>query len=173
MNQIILGPLVVAGSAAFLSLVIALVDRVVNNYGEVTIDINHGKKQFKVTGGSKLLSTLASQELFVPSACGGRGSCGACKVRVLSDVGPVLPTETPYLSPEELSNNVRLSCQVKLKKDSHRAARGAVQRKEILSHRREHQGSYIRYQGNCFQAQRSKGDRVCKRTIRTDSRTAL
>ncbi len=117
MNQILLGPLVVAGTAAFLSLVIALVDRVVNNYGEVTIDINHGKKQFKVNGGSKLLSTLASQNLFVPSACGGRGSCGACKVRVLSDVGPILPTETPYLSTEEQSNNVRLSCQVKLKKD--------------------------------------------------------
>ncbi len=117
MNPIALGPLVVAGSAAFLALVIALVDRVVNNYGEVTIDINHGKKLFKVQGGSALLGTLATQDLFVPSACGGRGSCGACKVRVLSDVGPVLPTETPYLSPQELSNSVRLSCQVKLKKD--------------------------------------------------------
>ncbi|MBN2875422.1 MAG: 2Fe-2S iron-sulfur cluster binding domain-containing protein [Spirochaetales bacterium] len=117
MNHIILGPLVVASAAAVLALVIALVDRVVNNYGEVTIDINHGKKQFKVQGGSALLGTLASQGLFVPSACGGRGSCGACKVRVLSDVGPVLPTETPYLNPQELANSVRLSCQVKLKKD--------------------------------------------------------
>lgn len=117
MNQIILGPLVVAGIAAALALVIALVDRVVNNYGEVSIDINHGKKLFKVNGGSSLLSTLASQSLFVPSACGGRGSCGACKVRVLSDVGPILPTETPYLTTDEQSNNVRLSCQVKLKKD--------------------------------------------------------
>ncbi|MBU0926938.1 MAG: 2Fe-2S iron-sulfur cluster binding domain-containing protein [Spirochaetes bacterium] len=117
MNPIILGPLVVAGSAAFLALVIALVDRVVNNYGEVSIDINHGKKVLKVSGGSALLGTLASQGLFVPSACGGRGSCGACKVRVLSDVGPVLPTETPYLSPQELADSVRLACQVKLKKD--------------------------------------------------------
>lgn len=117
MNQIILGPLVVAGAAAALALVIALVDRVVNDYGEVTIDVNHGKRLYKVRGGSPLLGTLASQGVFVPSACGGRGSCGACKVRVLSDVGPVLPTETPYLSPQELANGVRLSCQVKLKKD--------------------------------------------------------
>jgi Na+-transporting NADH:ubiquinone oxidoreductase subunit F len=116
-NPIVLGPLVVAGAAALLALVISLVDSVVNNYGEVTIDINHGKKLFKVKGGSGLLGTLASQELFVPSACGGRGSCGACKVRVLTDVGPVLPTETPYLTPQEMADNMRLSCQVKLKKD--------------------------------------------------------
>ncbi len=117
MNPILLGPLVVAGSASILALVIALVDQVVNNYGDVSIDINHGKRSYTVKGGSALLGTLASQGIFVPSACGGRGSCGACKVRVLSDVGPVLPTETPYLTPQELANNVRLSCQVKLKKD--------------------------------------------------------
>ncbi len=117
MHPIVLGPLVVAGSAALLALVIALVDRVVNNYGEVSIDINHGKKLLRVNGGSPLLGSLAAQGLFVPSACGGRGSCGACKVRVLSDVGPILPTELPYLDQTEVSNNVRLSCQVKLKKD--------------------------------------------------------
>lgn len=117
MHPIILGPLVVAGAAALLALVISIVDGVVNNYGEVTVDVNHGKRSYKVKGGSALLGTLASQGVFVPSACGGRGSCGACKVRVLTDVGPVLPTETPYLSPQELANSVRLSCQVKLKKD--------------------------------------------------------
>ena len=68
-------------------------------------------------GGSPLLGTLASQGVFVPSACGGRGSCGACKVKVLSDVGPHLPTEMPYLSPAEIASNTRLACQVKLKKD--------------------------------------------------------
>jgi Na+-transporting NADH:ubiquinone oxidoreductase subunit F len=117
MNPIILAPLASAGIAAFLALVIALVDRVVNDYGEVGIDVNDGKRSYRVGGGSALLGTLAAQGIFVPSACGGRGSCGACKVRVLSDVGPHLPTETPYLTPEELSRNVRLSCQIKLKKD--------------------------------------------------------
>lgn len=117
MNPIVLGPLVTAGVAAFLALVIALVDRVVNDYGEVVIDINGGKKRYTVRGGSPLLGTLAAEGLFVPSACGGRGSCGACKVKVLSDVGPHLPTEMPYLSPQEAAENVRLACQVKLKKD--------------------------------------------------------
>jgi Na+-transporting NADH:ubiquinone oxidoreductase subunit F len=116
-NPIILGPLVTAGIAASLALLIALIDRVVNNYGEVAIDINGGKRLYKVNGGSPLLGTLAAEGIFVPSACGGRGSCGACKVRVLSDVGPHLPTETPYLTQEELAQNVRLSCQIKLKKD--------------------------------------------------------
>lgn len=117
MNPIVLGPLVAASLSAFLALVIALVDKVVNDYGEVTLDVNGGKRSFKVNGGSALLGTLAAQGVFVPSACGGRGSCGACKVRVLSDVGLHLPTELPYLSPEEISRNVRLSCQIKLKKD--------------------------------------------------------
>lgn len=111
------GPLVTAGIAAFLALAISLLDMVVNNYGEVAIDINAGKRLYKVRGGSPLLGTLAAEGIFVPSACGGRGSCGACKVKVLSDVGPHLPTETPYLTPEEIKQNVRLSCQVKLKKD--------------------------------------------------------
>ena len=117
MHPVLLAPLVVAGLSAFLALAIALVDRVVNDYGEVTIDVNGGKRRYTVKGGTPLLGTLASQGVFVPSACGGRGSGGACKVRVLSDVGPHLPTELPYLSPEEQARNVRLSCQVKLKKD--------------------------------------------------------
>lgn len=117
MNPIILGPLVVSGISAILALIIAVVDKFVNDYGEVVIDINHNKKSLKVRGGSMLLSSLAAEGIFVPSACGGRGSCGACKVRVLSDVGPMLPTETPYMNQEEIANNVRLSCQVKLKKD--------------------------------------------------------
>jgi len=117
MSPLLIGPLATGAIAAVLALVIALTDRVVNDYGEVVIDINDGKKSFKVKGGSPLLGTLAAQGIFVPSACGGRGSCGACKTRVLSDVGPHLPTETPYLNPEEISRNVRLACQIKLKKD--------------------------------------------------------
>jgi Na+-transporting NADH:ubiquinone oxidoreductase subunit F len=108
---------VVSGLSAALALVIAILDRFLNDYGIVKIDINGGKKALEVKGGSPLLSTLAGQGLFVPSACGGKGSCGACKVKVLSDVGPHLPTELPYLSPEEQAANVRLACQIKLKKD--------------------------------------------------------
>jgi len=115
MNYII-APLVVAVLAALLGAVIALVDKIVNNYGDVSITIN-GKKTLTVKGGDKLLSSLASEGIFIPSACGGRGSCGACKCKVESDVGPHLPTEIPYMSKEEIAENVRLACQIKLKSD--------------------------------------------------------
>lgn len=75
------------------------------------------KKVLKVKGGSKLLATLAGEGIFVPSACGGRGSCGACKCQVTSDVGPHLPTELPYMTTKEVSENIRLACQVKVKAD--------------------------------------------------------
>jgi len=117
MNPIILGPLVTAGLSAALALVISIMDRFLNDYGTVVVDINGGKKKLEVKGGFPLLGSLAAENIFVPSACGGRGSCGACKVKVLSDVGPHLPTETPYLTPAELAANVRLSCQIKLKKN--------------------------------------------------------
>ncbi len=117
MSAFLVGPLVSTGITAVLALVIVVMDKIVNNYGDVTIDLNSGKKKLEVKGGSPLLLTLAGKGIFVPSACGGRGSCGACKVRVLSDVGPHLPTELPYLSPEEVAVNTRLSCQIKVKKN--------------------------------------------------------
>lgn len=117
MNPLILGPLVVALVSSALAFLISLTDRVVNDYGEVQIDINGGKKVLKVKGGSPLLGTLAFENIFLPSACGGRGSCGACKVKVSSDVGPHLPTELPYMNSQEVAQNVRLACQVKVKKD--------------------------------------------------------
>jgi Na+-transporting NADH:ubiquinone oxidoreductase subunit F len=57
------------------------------------------------------------QGIFVPSACGGRGSCGYCKVKVAEGGGPLLPTETPWLEPEEVKENVRISCQIKVRRD--------------------------------------------------------
>lgn len=110
-------PAIIALIAAVLAAAISIVDKIVNNYGEVNISINKGKKILKVDGGSTLLSSLASQEIFIPSACGGRGSCGACKCQVTSDVGPYLPTETPYLTKEDMTENIRLSCQIKVKAD--------------------------------------------------------
>jgi len=108
-------PLIIGGIAAFLGALISIVDSIVNNYGEVVVNINNGKKELDVKGGTPLLQTLSSEGIYLPSACGGRGSCGACKCKVTSDVGPHLPTETPYLTKEEMKDNVRLSCQVKVK----------------------------------------------------------
>lgn len=111
----LIAPLAIGAIAGVMAALIAIVDMVANNYGEVTIDINSGKKDMTVKGGSPLLITLSSEGLYLPSACGGRGSCGACKCKVITDIGPHLPTETPYLLPEELKENVRLACQVKVK----------------------------------------------------------
>ncbi len=118
MNLIFLqNALIVAGISAGLAAVITLIDAVVNNYGEVKIDINDGDEEFTVRGGSPLLSTLGENSIFIPSACGGRGTCGACKCVVKTDIGPVYPTEMPYLSEEEMAENTRLSCQIKVKTD--------------------------------------------------------
>ena len=68
-------------------------------------------------GGKSLLAGLTEQKIFIPSACGGRGTCGVCKCKVLDGGGPLLPTETPFLTKEEQADNVRLSCQVKIRND--------------------------------------------------------
>ena len=113
----LIAPLTIAGIAGVMAAFIAVVDMVANNYGEVTVDINGGKKDMTVKGGSSLLVTLSAEGLYLPSACGGRGSCGACKCKVTTDMGPHLPTETPYLTPEEMKESIRLACQIKVKSD--------------------------------------------------------
>lgn len=115
-NTLLINPLIVASIGAFLALLIVIIDGIVNNYGIVKITINN-KKELDVNGGSPLLQTLSEQGIFLPSACGGRGTCGACKCKVTSDIGPHLPTEIPLLSPEEQKENIRLSCQVKVKEN--------------------------------------------------------
>jgi Na+-transporting NADH:ubiquinone oxidoreductase subunit F len=85
--------------------------------GEVTVDINEGEKTMKVEPGSTLLSTLSNNGLFLPSACGGGGTCGMCKCQVLDGGGTILPTETGFFTRREQQNNWRLGCQVKVKED--------------------------------------------------------
>ena len=70
-----------------------------------------------VSSGTNLMTALANEKIFVPSACGGGGSCAMCKVQVLDGGGDVLPTELPHLSMAERKDCVRLSCQVKVKND--------------------------------------------------------
>ncbi|MHB0896328.1 MAG: FAD-binding oxidoreductase [Spirochaetales bacterium] len=117
MSPILVGPLAVAGLSTVLAFIIAILDKFLNNYGQLKISINGGKKELVVKGGSPLLGTLAAEGIFVPSACGGRGTCGACKCKVVTDVGPHLPTEMPYMSPKDIEGNIRLACQVKVRKD--------------------------------------------------------
>ncbi len=86
--------------------------------GEVTILINGDPdKALKTAAGSTLLNTLSSNQIFVPSACGGQGTCGVCRVKVLEGGGSLLPTEAGHISRGEAREGVRLSCQVKVKQD--------------------------------------------------------
>jgi Na+-transporting NADH:ubiquinone oxidoreductase subunit F len=86
--------------------------------GEVTISINGDPdKAITCKSGGTLLGTLADQKIFVPSACGGKGSCGVCTLKVLEGGGSILPTETSHISRGEAREGVRLSCQVKVKQD--------------------------------------------------------
>src|SRR5690606_5978531 len=84
--------------------------------GPVTITIN-GEKKVKVGSGGTLLSTLGNQKIFLPSACGGGGTCIQCECHVLSGGGEALPTETPHFTRKELKEGARLACQVKVKQD--------------------------------------------------------
>ena len=106
----------ITGISAVLAIISVIAEKIFNNYGECAIDIN-SKRQLKVKGGNSLLSSLAEQQIYIPSACGGRGSCGACKCKVLEGGGPLLPTERPFLSKAELADNTRLACQIKVKSD--------------------------------------------------------
>ncbi len=83
--------------------------------GEVDIDINEGEKILKTEMGDSLLSTLSNNQVFLPSACGGGGTCGMCKCRVLEGGGSILPTETGFFSRREQQEQWRLACQVKVK----------------------------------------------------------
>jgi Na+-transporting NADH:ubiquinone oxidoreductase subunit F len=109
--------LVFGGLAAVLAFGLIIAERFLVNYGVCKLDINAGETPLEVDGGQTLLSALYSNEIFIPSACGGKGSCGHCKITVDSGGGPVLPTETPYLNRSEIRSNVRLACQVKVRED--------------------------------------------------------
>ncbi len=85
--------------------------------GTVTIDINEGEQALEVAPGQTLLSALGSNKIFLPSACGGGGTCAMCRCQVTDGAGSILPTETGYFTRKEQANNWRLSCQVKVKED--------------------------------------------------------
>jgi len=85
--------------------------------GNVTIDINEGEKELTVEAGGTLLSTLGENKIFLPSACGGGGTCGMCRCQVHEGAGSILPTETGFFTRKEQAADWRLACQVKVKED--------------------------------------------------------
>jgi len=109
--------LVFGGLLAALAALLVVAERRLVHYGTCTISINAGERVLEVEGGQTLLQTLYDGEIFIPSACGGKGTCGYCKLRVVSGGGPVLPTELPYLARQEMRRGVRLACQLKVRED--------------------------------------------------------
>jgi Na+-transporting NADH:ubiquinone oxidoreductase subunit F len=84
--------------------------------GNVAIVVND-ERELSVKPGDKLLGVLADNDLFIPSACGGGGTCGQCRVRVLSGGGAILPTETSSINKRDAADHYRLACQVAVKQD--------------------------------------------------------
>ncbi len=115
-------PTVVAGTLLFLTvtLLLVVVLLVAKHYlvhsGKVDIEIN-GDRHVEAESGKSLLSTMADSNVFLPSACGGKGSCGQCRVQVFDGGGDVLPTEAVHFNRKEMKDSWRLACQVKVKQD--------------------------------------------------------
>lgn len=117
-----MGSLLIITLAVFLAVTLLLVGVLLfakaklSPGGLVKIRIN-GEKDIEVAAGSSLLTTLSEQKIFLPSACGGGGTCGMCKCQVIEGGGEILPTEAPYFNRKQIQDNWRLGCQVKVKQD--------------------------------------------------------
>ena len=117
-----IGTVVISSIVVFLSVILILVlvllfaKKKLTPQGDVKITIN-GEKELITSPGSTILSTLSSEKIFLPSACGGGGTCGMCTCQVISGGGTILPTEKGFFTRKEQMANWRLGCQVKVRED--------------------------------------------------------
>ena len=116
MNEIVLGVVLFTFVVLMLVTMILFARSKMVASGNVSILIN-GEKELEAPVGSKLLGALAESKLFVSSACGGGGTCGQCKVKILEGGGSILPTEESHITKREARCGERLSCQVTVKQD--------------------------------------------------------
>ncbi|MBT7466146.1 MAG: NADH:ubiquinone reductase (Na(+)-transporting) subunit F [Bacteroidetes bacterium] len=121
-TSISIGVVVGISVGAFLLVILLLVtlllyaQKKLTPQGEVKVDIN-GDREVVVDPGGTILNALSTQDIFLPSACGGGGTCGMCKCQVFEGAGDILPTETGFFSRKEAQNYWRLGCQVKIRND--------------------------------------------------------
>ena len=106
---------VIAAVALVLVALLLFVKKKVAPSGKVRIDLNDGRKVIEAEPGSSLMATLAAEDIFLSSACGGKASCGQCKVQVTEGGGEILPTEQGFFSRKQIKDDWRLGCQVKVK----------------------------------------------------------
>jgi Na+-transporting NADH:ubiquinone oxidoreductase subunit F len=116
MLEIVLAVALFTGIVAVLSLLILLARSRLVPSGNLTINVND-ERDLAMPAGVKLLNGLASQELFLPSACGGGGTCGQCVVTVLEGGGEPLPTEAAHISKRDAAAGMRLACQLNVMQD--------------------------------------------------------
>ena len=117
MTFFLLSVLVFTGTICLLVYGLMAASNALSPGGTVTLDINDGQKTLEVPPGDTLLSSLASNDIFLPSACGGGGTCAMCKCQVKEGGGQILPTEKGQISKPEQKEGTRLSCQLKVKED--------------------------------------------------------
>ena len=114
----ILSVIVFSGIILFLVLLLSIAEKKLLPQGDAKIIINGDEdKSPTVKPGGSLLSSLSNENIFIPSACGGGGTCSQCKCQVLEGGGEILPTEVSHFSRSEIKDNYRLACQVKVKGD--------------------------------------------------------
>lgn len=116
MNTVVISIIIFLIVVLLLVIILLLAKAKLLPSGKVKIKIN-GEKEIEVDSGSSLLTTLGNNKIFLPSACGGGGTCLQCECHVTSGGGEALPTETPHFTRKELAEGVRLACQVKVKDD--------------------------------------------------------
>ncbi|MCX7697655.1 MAG: NADH:ubiquinone reductase (Na(+)-transporting) subunit F [Bacteroidales bacterium] len=118
----VFGQTIIASILVFLSVIMLLVTlllyakKKLTPQGNVVISINEDRK-VEVQPGNSLLSTLSEKNIFLPSACGGGGTCGTCRVQVISGGGEILPTEVGFFNRKQILDHWRLACQVKVRQD--------------------------------------------------------
>jgi NADH:ubiquinone oxidoreductase subunit E/ferredoxin len=111
--------LVITALLLVIALILSVARRALVTYGECRITVTQGdeRREILVQGGDSLLTYLTQNKINISSSCGGKATCGYCKVKVLSGGGPILPTEEVFMSREEKLDNMRLACQVKVRDD--------------------------------------------------------
>ena len=114
---VILAGVVAAALTTVLAALLLLAERYLVNYGQCRISVNEGARSLEVKGGGTLLEAINQGGIFIPSACGGRGTCAYCKVKITSGGGPIAPTEQPLLGEQEMASEIRISCQCKVRND--------------------------------------------------------
>lgn len=114
---VLISTAVFVGIIILLIILLSFVESKIAQKGDCKITINDQAEPLKVAGGSTLLSTLAANKIFLPSACGGGGTCAMCKCQVLEGGGSILPTETGLIPRSEQKEHYRLACQVKIRQD--------------------------------------------------------